>query len=66
MARLTAEYIRKEFLRQFAHMSPDRREATIWALQVTHDTVLARDAPDDPNDSAEEAIPPLLASAAAE
>ena len=40
MARITPEYIRRQFLEQFASMSPERREGTLEALTVLHQTNL--------------------------
>lgn len=40
MARLTQEFIRRRFLANFAAMSAERREGTIEALTVLHETML--------------------------
>jgi hypothetical protein len=42
MAQLTPEYIRRRFLEQFAAMTFERREGTLEALTVMHETALAK------------------------
>jgi hypothetical protein len=43
MPRISEDYIRREFLKQFAAMTKDRRLGTIEALTVVHEIALAND-----------------------
>jgi hypothetical protein len=43
MPKISEDYIRREFLKQFAAMTKDRRLGTIEALTVVHEIALAND-----------------------
>jgi hypothetical protein len=45
MPKISDEYVRREFLERFARMGAERREGTIEALTVIHETVLAAGKP---------------------
>lgn len=45
MPRPTREYIRREFMIQFAHATPEVRKGTLEALHVLDEAVLAQNAP---------------------